>query len=185
MIINNCIICNKEFSVKQHLKGNAKYCSRKCTGISQQNTKEHIWSLIDKKGPDECWPWLGWAYKNGYGGIRIQGKDYLPHRLAYELVNGIIPNGLLVRHTCDNPPCCNPSHLLIGTAQDNSMDMVDRNRQAKGERNGRAKLTEKKVKEIKKLYALGKCKQCAIARIYDVNQSTIFRIVNYRIWKNI
>ena len=91
-----------------------------------------FWKSVDRTGgPDACWPWTGFKDDDGYGRYGRQRA----HRVAYKLAIGPIPAGFLVRHvTCDNPPCCNPVHLAIGTAADNSADMVAKGRQAKGDR---------------------------------------------------
>lgn len=97
-----------------------------------KNTPESFWmELVDMRSDLDCWPWKGGFYPDGYGRVRMGGKPKRAHRVAYELANGPVPKGLLVCHTCDNPKCCNPSHLFAGTRQDNFDDMV---------RKGRAKL---------------------------------------------
>ena len=95
---------------------------------------ERLWARVAKGGPDDCWPWLGYCRQNGHGAIargrRGEGLDGT-HRVAWESANGPIPDGLIVRHTCDNPPCCNPAHLLVGTQADNIRDAVERGRLAR------------------------------------------------------
>lgn len=76
----------------------------------------------------ECWEWSANSYSNGYGQFQLNGKPHLAHRIAYELVNGPIPKGLVVRHKCDNPSCIKPEHLELGTQFDNIRDMVKRGR---------------------------------------------------------
>jgi len=78
--------------------------------------------------PNGCIEWINSVDRWGYGRIRFGGKTVGTHRAAYVLAYGPIPEGLLVRHSCDNPPCCNPEHLLLGTVQDNVDDRVARNR---------------------------------------------------------
>ena len=75
-----------------------------------------------------CWEWQGATVAAGYGCVRVHGKLYLNHRVSYEYHHGPIPEGLIVRHTCDNPPCFNPDHLLVGTHADNARDKVERGR---------------------------------------------------------
>lgn len=82
-----------------------------------------FWAKIDQRGPDDCWPWLAGRSK-GYG----QFLNYLAHRIAWFLTHGEIPAGAVIRHTCDNPPCCNPNHLVPGTHGQNFRDMVERGR---------------------------------------------------------
>lgn len=89
-----------------------------------------FWLLVDKRGPDECWPWAGGARShNGYGeyGHASRGK-VRAHRVAYELTHGPIPDGLSICHHCDNPPCCNPAHLFAGTTLDNARDRAQKGR---------------------------------------------------------
>jgi hypothetical protein len=84
-------------------------------------------------GPDECWPWIGTRDKDGYGRFKHRGKNYRASRVAWEREHGNIPEGLLVCHTCDNPPCVNPAHLFLGTPQENMDDKCTKSRQAKGD----------------------------------------------------
>jgi hypothetical protein len=87
------------------------------------NTFADIWSRIEKKDPDECWPFLLKSRNSkGYGRIAIGQRLYLPHVVAYIGIHGDIPKGLLILHRCDNPICCNPSHLYAGTHQQNMED---------------------------------------------------------------
>lgn len=77
---------------------------------------------------DECWEWNGNRSPYGYGRKRIKTVLYQTHRLAWAWVNGPIPAGLCVLHRCDNPPCCNPRHLFLGTQVDNNNDTISKGR---------------------------------------------------------
>lgn len=77
---------------------------------------------------DECYEWDMARLPKGHGVIGLDGANYLAHRWAYEELVGPIPEGMYVIHSCDNPPCINPNHLRVGSAQDNTDDMVDRGR---------------------------------------------------------
>ena len=88
-----------------------------------------FWEKVDKRGNDECWPWMGATSGRGYG--RFSNKaipENGSHRIAWMMSFGQIPAGLFVCHRCDNPSCCNPSHLFLGTAKENTQDMVKKGR---------------------------------------------------------
>ena len=78
--------------------------------------------------PSGCVEWQLSRPSGLYGQIKFEGKMLKTHRVAWELANGPIPEGLMVCHTCDNPPCCNPAHLFLGSASDNMQDMVSKGR---------------------------------------------------------
>jgi hypothetical protein len=89
----------------------------------------HYWARVQRGSRDECWPWMGAFYRDGYGMVALgQRRPGYAHRIAYELTTGSIPAGLVVRHKCDVPRCCNPDHLLLGTQADNLQDARDRGR---------------------------------------------------------
>lgn len=101
-----------------------------------------FWSKVDQSGgPDACWPWTGFRAYNGYGRFlvcvaRRKMARTPAHRVSYRLSIGPIADGLRVCHHCDNPPCCNPSHLWVGTDADNMADKVSKGRTARDDRNG-------------------------------------------------
>lgn len=92
--------------------------------------EERLWSRV-QKGPG-CWLWTGSCIAAGYGQIEVREngrrKSLRVHRVVWELLRGPIPEGLVLCHTCDNPPCCNPDHLFVGTHRDNILDMVSKGR---------------------------------------------------------
>jgi hypothetical protein len=136
-------------------------------------------------GPDACWPWIGANIAARYGVIHWEGKRQLAHRLTWRETRGPIPPGLHILHKCDNPPCCNPSHLFLGTSADNHRDMVSKGRAwtagLRGEAHGCAKLTEAKVREIR----AAKGSQEAIAAQFGVCRATVSHIRNRRLWKHV
>lgn len=90
---------------------------------------DYFWNKVDKRGADECWPWKGGVDLDGYGQSCYKYRNQRAHRLAWEVVNGRpVPSGLNVCHSCDNPPCCNPGHLWLGTQADNMQDAVQKRR---------------------------------------------------------
>ena len=139
---------------------------------------------IDKSsGPDGCWNWTRSRtnFGNGYGQF-WDGKKFLrAHRFAWETLNGPIPFGMCVCHTCDNMTCCNPNHLYLGTHQDNMNDRTKKKRHNYGEKNNTAKLSEQDVINIRSMK--GKYKE--IAQIYNVDPSQISRIINRKTWRHI
>lgn len=98
-----------------------------------------------------CWLWQATTMIDGYGQFGVDGRVELAHRVAYELLAGPIPDGLYVCHRCDTPSCVRPSHLFLGTPQDNVDDMHAKGRATKaaGERSGNARLTDDQVVEIR------------------------------------
>ena len=144
---------------------------------------ERFWEKVDRRGPDECWPWTA-STSRGYGQIGSCRTMLKAHRVSYELHNDPVPDGLDVLHSCDNPPCCNPTHLFLGTHQDNMDDKVEKRRQSRGETNGQAKLTEDQVDALRREYIKGSRTrgQHALARKYGVHQTHIRRIVRGESW---
>lgn len=105
---------------------------------------ERFWPKVDRSGgPEACWPWVGTKNSAGYGRFCVSARRHprrpprvMAHRVAYRLCVGEIPAGLFVCHACDNPPCCNPAHLWLGTNADNTADRDEKGRTASGEANG-------------------------------------------------
>jgi len=143
---------------------------------------EKFWSRVDKRGPDECWPWLGALDKDGYGQIwnGFTGKALRAHTFSAELHLGE-RNGRLVCHSCDNPQCSNPAHLFFGTQQDNMADKVAKKRQAKGESQGHSKLTESDVESIRKRKHESYKTLCAE---FNLAPSTVYRIWHGQSWNH-
>tara|TARA_Y100000034_G_C6781061_1_gene349128 strand:- start:325 stop:780 length:456 start_codon:yes stop_codon:yes gene_type:complete len=113
-----------------------------------------------------------------YYSVKRNGKSYLLHRLIFEELKQSIPNGLILRHSCDNVLCVNPEHLLFGTHKQNAQDAVDRNRTLFGERNHLSKLTEQDIIEIRKSTK----DKWYLSEYYGVNERTIRDIKSRRSW---
>jgi hypothetical protein len=148
---------------------------------------DRFWNKVDINGPDECWEWQRYCLPNGYARFRYEGKMQYIHRVSWKLENGEIPEGIKVCHSCDNRKCVNPSHLFLGTQRENLQDMVEKGRSAKqkGTENGRVKLTDIQIVELRKEYRIGNYSQRELAKIYGVSQQLISRIVNRKNWTHL
>lgn len=152
---------------------------------------QRFWEQVDKRGPDECWEWQGgidppncdtckgYGFFAGFAGLKVGA-----HRFAYELVIGKIPPKRVVRHSCDNPPCCNPAHLLVGTQADNMADRMTAGKYQRGSTHYAAKLTEDSVREIRRRWAAGET-QADLAREFGIKQGTISNVVRGYSWKHV
>lgn len=155
-----------------------------------------LFERLDKNiQKDDCWIWLGVKDKDGYGKIKstpIEGKKKIltVHRVMYERYKEPIPAGMFILHSCDNPSCCNPEHLSVGTAQDNSNDMKRKGRSkapstaykkghGAGESNIKTKLTKEDVEFIRGYDGLQK----DLATMFGVTRDTIYKITSRQIWK--
>lgn len=149
------------------------------TNRQKQNTQTKFNENIEKT--DHCWLWIGALNQYGYGRFAINRKNKLAHRLSYEMHIGAIPEGLLVCHKCDVRNCVNPSHLFLGTYQDNATDMVNKRRQSFGERHPGAKLNMQEVLFIRESKASTKY----LMGRFDIGESGISHIKKRRNWKYI
>ncbi len=201
--IGNCETCGKEYKWKKgkhQLK--SRFCNRDCL-----YKRTHLWvtesktfwktanedqklgrmkelyekSVIKKEG---CWDWSRSLHHSGYTSLRIDGVQTSGHRASWMIHKGDIPKGMLVCHTCDNRKCTNPDHLFLGTHKENVQDMIVKKRGSCGSKHHEAKLDEEKIKEIKKLLALGvTCTR--IAEDYGVSDGCIWFIKNGKSWKHV
>src|SRR5262245_49193554 len=154
-----------------------RHCRLDCRRIIPAATR--FWARVDiSGGRAACWPWTGSRDAKTYGKFVIQHgtSPALAHRYSWQLHNGPIPAGLIVRHTCDNPSCVNPSHLLTGTHEDNANDMIVRGR------SGLSKLTVEKVRQIRRRLAQGE-RRMALAREFSVDRATIGSIARGSTWR--
>ena len=130
-----------------------------------------------------CAEWTGYRDGDGYGIVRVGGKNKRAHRVSYTLSMGPIPDGFHVLHRCDNPPCINPDHLFLGTNYDNVKDKISkgRDRGVHGTENRHNKLTPEQVIEIRNSTGT----QRAVAAQYGVSGSLVNYIRNRKSWKHL
>ena len=141
-------------------------------------------SKVNKCGSG-CWLWVASVGGSGYGQFYFDYCKYSAHRVAFVIFHRKeIPEGLCVLHTCDTPRCVNPSHLFLGTNQDNMVDKVQKNRQLKGEAIPQSKLNTKNVKEIRKLLADGYTHK-QISSLFAVCRTTITHIASGYRWRHV
>ena len=142
---------------------------------------ERFWAKVRKS--DGCWEWLAGTFSNGYGQFKVDGAPVKAHRFAWELHNGAIPEGLCVCHHCDVRACVRPDHMFLGTDADNMADRDAKGRQARqrGVENGQAKLTEEKVRAIRRDIR----SQEKIAVEHGVSQTQISRIKRGERWAHL
>lgn len=165
-----------------------RICGNKSTAkgsiaLSPEEKERWFWSkVLIKNG---CWEWPRLS-NTGYGGLRVNGKFILAHRFAWMLTFGPIPDGKLVCHHCDNPPCCNPEHLFLGTKLDNYKDMESkgRDRKAQGERQWYHKLTNAEVERLIEMRRNGNT-YVSIARVFGLHKSTVYGICKGRTWRHL
>ena len=167
--------------------------------LTVEERAARFWSRIRKGVPDDCWEWTAGKFSRGYG-VAWNGKVATQaSRIVWELTRGKIPSGMQVCHKCDNPGCCNPDHLFLGTMADNMQDKIRKNRQwrcpkerswmhkalkkVQGENNPRAQLTERDVQEIRSCRGLIDNKD--MADFFGVQPAAISKILVGRTWRSL
>jgi len=150
--------------------------------------EERFWSKVDIRNPFECWPWLAAVRRKdeGYGAFWINGHHQPASRIAYSLIFHNVPINLQVCHHCDNPSCCNPEHLFLGTNIDNVQDRDKKGRGASGEkkRTSTWSFCQKDVIFIRKLIKNKTLKQIEVAKMFNVSPSVINNLIKGRTYAN-
>ena len=147
---------------------------------------KNFWRRVQKT--DTCWLWQGSFMEQGYGKLSTHTSYMSAHRVSWVIHYGPIPEGLFVCHKCDVRACVRPDHLFLGTQADNLADMRRKGRQGKtglrGERNGRALLTEEQVLVIRRRFAAGEgCYSLGLE--YGVSDTTIGAVVSRQNWRHL
>lgn len=171
-----------------------------------QDEIDRFWRKVDKtENPRECWRWNAGTRPTGYGVIRLRHSNWVAHRVAFQLSNAVSPGNFCVCHSCDNPLCCNPAHLWLGTKGDNNRDRETKGRgnQATGDRHGtrihpesvrrgmfsggrkNAIVSEDQAREIRMRYssARGVCRD--LAKEFGVSKSVVYCIGNGKTWRDL
>ncbi len=159
-----------------------------------------FWEKVEKLGTEAgCWLWTSAIHDRGYGMFGMKGRAVRVHRIMWEITFGPIPEGIWVLHRCDTRCCCNPSHLFLGTNQDNVDDMMRKGRHrspdpkmhsdilrekaARGENHRDAKFTEEEVKAIVARYRQGGISQRALGQIHGADHTTIGDMIRGSSWR--
>jgi hypothetical protein len=159
--------------------------AREAKAARQPPLRDRFWSKVEKRQENECWPWKAAVRRKdeGYGAFYFEGRNQPSSRIAWMLHNNAtIPFDLVVCHSCDNPNCCNPNHLFLGTTADNSADRVAKGRQCRGSQQRNAVLNEELVlqlRDVEKMFWVTET-----ARMFGLNRHTVFDACRRR-WKHV
>lgn len=164
---------------------------RACKG-GRPTLLDRFWSKVRKGIGDECWDWIAGVGGPGYGELNLGRRGLgmvTAHRFSYELHKGAIPEGLCVMHSCDNRRCVNPSHLSLGTLNDNNQDAIAKGRfrfpePRHGERSPVSKLTDEIVRAIRLRRANGE-RLTVMAKDYGVTEALVSMVALRKIWKRV
>jgi hypothetical protein len=147
-------------------------------------TKLRFEGKFIKGNCEDCWEWKSTKLPAGYGNFWANGKLKRAHRVSYEIYKGEFPGYMHVLHTCDNPSCVNPDHLVLGTALDNSKDKFRKKRENHpiGESAHNARLTQHRANRIREFYSIGES-MLTLSESFKVGIATIWRIVHNKTYK--
>lgn len=163
----------------------AALIARKAKADKTPPIDERFWNKVEKSGDDECWNWKASFRKHSekYGAFWMNGRHHPSSRIAWILTNGEIPHGYVVCHKCDNPSCCNPSHLFIGLPSDNDADRVAKGRQCRGSAQKGAILNETIVLVIRAMSENIGMKKTA--EITGIKYGTVRDVCARRSWRHV
>lgn len=199
-----CKGCGVDFCPSRAPRGGREdFCAEACYLAHRNRWFDETFkrSLVQRTDRSSgCWVWRGLPNKGGYVRTSLRGVCMYVHRASWVFHNGPIPDGMLVCHKCDNPPCCNPEHLFLGTHKDNANDAAFKGRLMsgdkswtrhnpeklrRGEAHHNAKLNKDLVLEIRSLYSSGEHGKRALARRFCLDKSTISSVVSGKTWRHV
>lgn len=169
MIDAICECCSAAF--RSYPSDRKRYCSVACYRVvqrvmSKDSLPSRLLGNIEVGDPAKCWPWRGKRTPDGYGVVKVEGREDYAHRMVCELASGPLGDRQAL-HRCDNPPCCNPAHIYPGTPADNIKDM-----DARGRRGRSYKLSVETVQQI----AASKFSWRKTAAAFGVSKRTVMQI---------
>jgi hypothetical protein len=126
--------------------------------VGRPTTEERFWAKVDRRGPDECWPWVGSRQQDGYGQLWNGSRLEIATHIALRLDGRPLEPGQYALHRCDNPPCVNPGHLIAGDARTNSHDMLAKGRFRVGER--RKEMCKRGLHRMDDTRRANRCAEC-------------------------
>lgn len=177
-------LCNKHL-IRRRLTGTTAPGARAHAPI-----EERFGRHFNKSESDKCWLWTGSRNKHGYGLISVGAKgagQLLAHRVAWEIANGLMPDGdWVVMHSCDTPACVNPTHLKLGTQADNMRDMFSKDRanpinRPQGSDHHATELTDDDVRDIR----ASNLNCVVLGRQYGLHKTSIAKIRSRKTWKHL
>ncbi len=186
--INNCVCkrCGRGFHAKPaEICRGRKFCSVECYYPNLSiSLADLFFDLARNKRPNGCILWEGKISTYGYGTLCHKAKPFLAHRVSYELCVGTIPDELYVLHKCDVRLCVNPTHLFVGTHQDNVADCIAKGRNIRGEKQWKSKITEDDVRAIRRRLREG-ATQSSTSRELGISLAIVSNIAQGKHWKHV
>ena len=180
----------------QHVLTVERYRLSMATSKYTPKDIERFWSKVAITADiEQCWEWTACLFTSGYGqfahGGRM-GRMLKAHRVSFELTTKVIPDGLCVLHKCDNRKCVNPNHLFLGTISENNRDTIAKGRvnhkgqnAARGEQHYKHKLTDDKIRYIRRRFLEGDITKAEIGHAIGVDEKTIEDILKGKTWKHV
>ncbi len=135
------------------------------------------------RAANRCWEWAGPVDRDGYGLLQVNDIGSRAHRVAYRVFRNELSGARCVCHSCDNPRCCNPAHLFLGSDADNARDRDRKGRGPRGAKNHFAKLTAEKAQEIRRHLNSGRG-QSETARLCGVSVTIVHNIARGKAWRH-